>query len=186
MMRRLLTAGVAGVVTSVLAGMPLAALAEEVEINMHTISAEGIGPSIGTVTASDSTNGLVLKLNLQPELRPGPHGFHVHENGSCDPAEKDGAMVAGLAAGGHFDPGNTGNHRGPSGEGHLGDLPVLYIGVDEGGAVPAKHSLVAPRLTVSDIRGRSLMIHESGDNFRDEPKALGGGGARVSCGVIPE
>jgi Cu-Zn family superoxide dismutase len=28
------------------------------------------------------------------------------------------------------------------------------------------------------------MIHEGGDNYADEPKPLGGGGARIACGVV--
>jgi Cu-Zn family superoxide dismutase len=44
--------------------------------------------------------------------------------------------------------------------------------------------LLAPRLKVKDLTGHSLMIHAGGDNFSDEPAALGGGGARVACGMI--
>ncbi len=29
------------------------------------------------------------------------------------------------------------------------------------------------------------MIHAGGDNYSDTPEKLGGGGARVACGVIP-
>ena len=32
--------------------------------------------------------------------------------------------------------------------------------------------------------GRALMIHANGDNYSDIPKKLGGGGARVACGVV--
>ncbi|MGF1609752.1 MAG: superoxide dismutase [Cu-Zn] SodC [Kiloniellales bacterium] len=182
-MHKLLTAGVAGFLAGIAS---LAAQADEVTIEIHKISKDGVGPSIGSVKAMDSDNGLVLQLDLAAELTPGPHGFHVHQNGSCDAAEQDGVMVAGLAAGGHFDPHGSGKHLGPSGEGHLGDLPVLYVEADGNNPKPVKHSLVAPRLTVGDIRGLSLMIHDGGDNFRDEPKPLGGGGARIACGVIPE
>jgi len=28
------------------------------------------------------------------------------------------------------------------------------------------------------------MIHAGGDNYADQPAPLGGGGARVACGVI--
>ena len=38
---------------------------------------------------------------------------------------------------------------------------------------------------MEDVSGRALMIHEGGDNYADEPKPLGGGGARIACGVIP-
>jgi Cu-Zn family superoxide dismutase len=44
--------------------------------------------------------------------------------------------------------------------------------------------VLAPRIKVSDLKGRSLMIHAGGDNYSDSPQKLGGGGARVACGVI--
>lgn len=159
---------------------------EPVVVPIHLISDQGVGKQIGTATLADSQSGfLALKLDLSDELPPGGHGFHVHENPSCDAARKDGAMTAGLAAGGHYDPAGTGKHLGPSGEGHLGDLPIIFVEIDEDGTLPVKHTLVAPRLKVADVRGRSLMIHQFSDNFRDEPKPLGGGGPRIACGVIP-
>ncbi|MDX1711511.1 MAG: superoxide dismutase [Cu-Zn] SodC [Rhodovibrionaceae bacterium] len=168
-----------------LAFMPAsAAQAEEVTVQMHHIDATGMGKPLGTVTAFDSDNGLVLRLDLDDTLSPGAHGFHVHENGTCEPAMKDNKTVPGLAAGGHYDPKGTGTHMGPSGTGHLGDLPVIYVDIDEDGTRPVKRPLVAPRLKVSDIRGKALIIHEGGDNYRDDPKPLGGGGARVACGVV--
>ena len=44
--------------------------------------------------------------------------------------------------------------------------------------------MTANRLKVADVKGRALMIHAGGDNYSDQPKPLGGGGARVACGVI--
>lgn len=184
-MRKTLLAAAAFVLAG-LAGEGSSLAQDEVLIDVHKIDAKGVGAKIGTITAFDTKNGyLALKFGLAAELPPGGHGTHVHENGACGPAEKDGAMVAGLAAGGHFDPAGTGKHLGPSGEGHLGDLPVLYVNVDEDGARPVTHTLVAPRLTLADIRGRAIVIHQNSDNFRDDPKALGGGGARIACGVVP-
>jgi Cu-Zn family superoxide dismutase len=94
--------------------------------------------------------------------------------------EKKGSMTAGEAAGGHFDPTGTGRHEGPYGDGHLGDLPALYVDAEGN----ARHPVLAPRLKVADLKGRVLMVHEGGDNYSDQPKPLGGGGARVACGVI--
>jgi Cu-Zn family superoxide dismutase len=54
--------------------------------------------------------------------------------------------------------------------------------VDDGGH--ATKGVVAPHLTVEQIRGRSIMIHAGGDNYSDTPVPLGGGGARIACGVI--
>ncbi|MHB0777543.1 superoxide dismutase [Cu-Zn] SodC [Halomonas sp. WWR20] len=150
------------------------------DIEMHQVSAEGVGESIGTVHVEDSEYGLKLTPDLSG-LEPGMHGFHVHQNASCEPAEKDGEMTAAAAAGGHFDPQNTGTHAGPYGDGHLGDLPVLMV--DEQGN--ASTPVVAPRLETSDLEGHALMVHEGGDNYSDQP-ALGGGGSRVACGVVQQ
>jgi Cu-Zn family superoxide dismutase len=43
-------------------------------------------------------------------------------------------------------------------------------------------SVVAPRLKASDLRGRALVVHAGGDTYADTPP-LGGGGARIACGV---
>jgi Cu-Zn family superoxide dismutase len=184
-MGRFLVLGVA-VCVSIAFARP--ALAEaQVVVDIYKISIDGIGPQVGTITAFDTANGFLgLEFAVSGVLPPGGHGLHVHENGSCDPAEKDGKMVPGLAAGGHYDPNDTGKHEGPSGNGHLGDLPILYVNVDEDGVQSVIQTLVAPRLKLADIRGLAIVIHEGSDNFRDEPKPLGGGGARIACGVVPK
>ena len=47
----------------------------------------------------------------------------------------------------------------------------------------AKPLVTAPHLTVADVKGRSVIIHAGGDNYSDQPAPLGGGGARIACGV---
>ena len=47
----------------------------------------------------------------------------------------------------------------------------------------ARTRAYAPRLRVSDLSGKALMIHAGGDTYSDTPN-LGGGGARIACGVI--
>jgi superoxide dismutase, Cu-Zn family len=59
-------------------------------------------------------------------------------------------------------------------------LPVLKVD-KEGNATEMMYVL---RLGVDDLRGHALMIHEGGDNYADQPKPLGGGGARIACGVV--
>lgn len=161
------------------------ATANEIVVPMNLISAKGTGSSIGTITLSDTKNGFLrLDLKLSADLPPGGHGFHIHENGDCGVASKDGAVVSGLAAGGHFDPDQTGKHEGPSGHGHKGDLPILFVEKDGDLATETRHSLIAPRLKLADVRGRSIMIHAGSDTYSDTPAPLGGGGARIACGVI--
>ena len=150
-------------------------------IELYKLSPEGVGARIGTVKVAETPYGTLFTPNLHG-LAPGLHGFHLHAEGSCGPGEKDGVMVPGLAAGGHYDPAGTGVHAGPYDEGHLGDLPALYV--DEKGR--ATHPVLAPRLKLTDLRGRSLMIHAGGDNYAGHPDPMGGGGDRVACGVITE
>lgn len=148
------------------------------EITMHEVSPDGVGEVLGTIQIEDTEEGLLLVPGLSG-LKPGEHGFHVHQYPLCDPGEKDGKMVAAATAGGHYDPENTGKHAGPDGDGHLGDLPVLEVNADGIADTP----MVAPRLSVNDLADRSLVIHAGGDNYSDEPEPLGGGGERVACGV---
>ena len=140
----------------------------------------GVGAPVGTITLEDSGGGLVLQPNLKG-LPPGQHGFHLHAKASCAPGEQDGKMAAGIGAGGHFDPDTTKKHLGPDAMGgHKGDLPVLTVAADGS----ATGSLVAPHLKLADLAGHALMIHAGGDNYSDQPKPLGGGGARIACGVV--
>lgn len=170
---------VAAAVTIVILAIAGSANAGQVTVTMHAINASGVGDSVGTITAQDGKYGLALIPDLK-QLSPGKHGFHVHQNPDCGPAEKAGKMAPGVAAGGHYDPAGTGRHEGPAGNGHLGDLPGLLVNGDGTATLP----VVAPRLKVADLKGRALMIHAGGDNYSDQPKKLGGGGARVACGVI--
>jgi len=153
---------------------------ETTTVEIFTATSSGTGPGIGSITVEDTPYGALFTPDLTG-LTPGLHGFHVHENPDCGPREKNGAMVPGLAAGGHYDPAGTGRHEGPYGEGHLGDLPPLYVD-DSGNAI---HPVLAPRLKTADLKGRSLMIHAGGDNYADQPAKLGGGGARMACGIVP-
>jgi superoxide dismutase, Cu-Zn family len=147
---------------------------------INSIDVNGIGPVIGSVTFKDTKYGLIVTPDISG-LPVGVHGWHIHDKGACGLAQHDGKMAAGFAAGGHYDPEHTGKHLGPYGDGgHKGDLPVLIVGTDGAAAIP----VLAPQLKVRDVRGRSLIIHAGGDNYSDRPEPLGGGGARIACGVI--
>jgi len=173
-MKRILT-----VAAAILLMSGVAVAEDKLTIRMFSINSQGAGEPIGTLTAENSPYGTVLHPDLEG-LSPGLHGFHVHQNPSCDPAEKDGRTVAGLAAGGHYDPQNTGSHKGPYAQGHRGDLPALYFDPNGRADLP----VLAPRIQISDLKGRALILHAGGDNYSDQPKALGGGGPRVACGIV--
>jgi len=146
---------------------------------IHRLSPEGVGRKIGYVTLYDTPDG----LRLDPEvsgLPSGYRGFHIHEFGNIEPKPKGGKMVAGGMAGQHYDPAKTGLHLGPYDNGHLGDLPRLYVKPDGTATTP----VVAPRLTLEEVKGRALIIHSGGDNYSDFPVVNGGGKSRIAGGVI--
>lgn len=151
----------------------------DITVPMFMADAKGAGSAIGQVTISESPYGVVFSPALNG-LPPGLHGFHVHQNPSCEPKENDGKMVPALAAGGHYDPQGSKRHDTPWGSGHLGDLPALHVDAEGRASQP----VLAPRLRMVDLAGRSLMVHVGGDNHADHPAPLGGGGPRMACGVI--
>ena len=158
-----------------------AAAHADLVVPMNAVDANGVAAAVGQVVVSETPYGLVFTPALTG-LPAGLHGFHVHENPSCAPKEQEGKPVPALSAGGHYDPAGTKRHGLPWGDGHLGDLPALYV--DAGGT--AAQPVLAPRLKLADLKMRSLMLHAGGDNHADHPAPLGGGGARIVCGVIPD
>lgn len=153
--------------------IPAQTFAAQITVPMNFTTSNDAHESAGTVTITETRYGLLFTPQLTG-LTPGAHGFHIHQNASCDDN--------GMAAGGHFDPKNTGKHLGPyNDKGHLGDLAILYVNPDGSATLPT----LAPRLhSLKSISHRALMVHHSGDNYSDTPEKLGGGGTRMVCGVI--
>lgn len=155
------------------------ALAAELSVPLSTAEKTGPGAAVGTVRIVETLYGLAFYPDLQG-LPPGLHGFHVHEKPSCAPGDNNGTPVPAGAAGGHLDPAGSKKHGEPWGDGHLGDLPPLFVAADGKATAP----VLGPRLKLADVKNRALMVHAGGDNHADHPAPLGGGGARVACGVI--
>jgi Cu-Zn family superoxide dismutase len=160
-------------------GLAAAADAATKTVTVNAIDATGVKAAIGSIKFRDSRQGLVVEPELKG-LPAGLHGFHIHENANCGTGTQNNQTVAGLAAGGHYDPAGTKKHEGPHGAGHLGDMPALWVDSDGSATLP----VLAKRLKTKDISGRSVIIHAGGDNYADAPAALGGGGARIACGLI--
>ena len=157
-----------------------AASAAQVYANIRLATPDGPGAPVGSVVIKDSAAGASFRMTLRG-LPPGQHGFHMHHSDNCDPSMKDGMPVPAGKAGSHEDPNLTLRHEGPSGRGHMGDLPFLTVAADG----TDTEILVAPRIKdVSSMIGHSLVIHAGGDNYSDKPDPLGGGGPRIACGVV--
>lgn len=132
---------------------------------------------VGEVVVINTNYGVAFFPNLKG-VESGAHGFHVHMNADCGATEKG----VGMKAGGHWDPMEAKKHSFPWDDaGHKGDLPALFV--DANGV--AEYPVLAPKIKdIKELKGRSLMVHVGGDNHHDHPKPLGGGGARMICGVI--
>lgn len=179
------------------AGTTPDAVRQQALVQIHRITTDGAAEAVGTLALRQHENGLLAVPMLQG-LEPGPHAMHVHETGDCGPAEKDGTRVPGAAAGGHYDPAGAGSYDGPYADGARGDMPNLFV--EHGGT--ATIPVLAPRLSLDEVRGRSVMIHQGADRYGPHlPGAAtltgghGGhgdemehnhGGMRMFCGVIPE
>jgi Cu-Zn family superoxide dismutase len=150
-------------------GLALTAMAHSDTVTSDVYTTNGT--SVGKIVFEDNKYGLLIKPQLS-RLPAGLHGFHIHQHPDCG----NHAMNAGS----HLDRAATNSHQGPYGEGHLGDLPVLAVASNGAANTP----ILAPRIKTKDIQGHSIMVHEGGDNYSDNPP-LGGGGERIACGKIP-
>ncbi|SDA54450.1 MULTISPECIES: superoxide dismutase family protein [unclassified Janthinobacterium] len=169
-MKRLLTA-------MLVLGAPLA---QAQTVDLFFAGPNGAEQAAGTVSITQTPYGALLTPDLKG-LPAGTHGFHLHDKPSCDATVTDGKPTPAGAAGGHWDPARTAAHKGPyDATGHKGDLPAIYVGADG----TATYPVLAPRLKAEEFKGHALMVHVGGDNHSDHPEKLGGGGARMACGVV--
>jgi Cu-Zn family superoxide dismutase len=135
------------------------------------------GEVVGRATLTPEAQGVRIALEVE-KLPPGPHGFHIHAVGKCDPPDF-------MSAGGHFNPeGRKHGLKNPEGP-HVGDLPNVVVGVDG----TARARTVAPRVTLGagpnslfQPAGTALVIHAGPDDDVTDP--AGNSGDRIGCGVI--
>lgn len=90
--------------------------------------------------------------------------LHIHEGDSC-------CGEGFPATGGHYNPKRTPHPD------HAGDLPPLLV--CDGRAYLAVRT---GRFRVSEIIGRTVVIHGGSDDFHSQP--AGNAGAKIACGVI--
>lgn len=127
-----------------------------------------------------------LKLTLKGKpgvLKPGKHAVHIHEKAACD-------CEGFKCAGGHFDPGPSGNTDPDANHGyHAGDLPSITVNDNGEGVLEA----ITTRVTLSDgpvsilqpEEGTSLMVHANEDPHTPGESGSGhSGGPRLACGTI--
>jgi Cu-Zn family superoxide dismutase len=133
------------------------------------------GKEIGTAVLTETPHGVLIQVDIRG-LPPGPHGFHIHENGTCEGPSFQ-------SAGGHY-AGGGGNHGFHNEDIHVGDLPNVTV-QDDGVLV---HDVLATEVTLSgedlllDRNGSALVIHAQPDDYRTAPS--GSSGDRIACAAI--
>jgi len=138
-----------------------------------------LAPEItGTVIFENVPGGTRVRADIRglPAYKPaqgtsppvGPHGFHIHQFGSCEIGDPENPFQA---AGNHWNPDNQ-----PHGN-HAGDFPVLFSNNGR-----AEMSFFTNRFKPKDVIGKTVIIHQSPDDYRTQP--AGDAGKRLACGVI--
>lgn len=150
--------------------LPAGTAVKEAVVQVKSV---GKGDVRGKITFSVVPGGIKIVGDVDG-LKPGEHGFHVHEHGDCGGAD-------GAAAGGHFNPTNK-KHGGPdSSERHIGDLGNL-VADEQGHAHYERVDTVIALEGENSIIGRSIIIHADRDDYTTQP--TGASGARIGCGII--
>lgn len=140
----------------------------------HIVGAKEPTAIKGLAQFYQKENGVFVSAMVSG-LTPGDHGFHVHENGSCDDAGK--------AAGGHFNPHGVEHGYLPDDgleHAHLGDMGNITIGEDGSGKI----EVLLPHVTLTGdngISGKAVIVHAGEDDFG---QPVGNAGDREACGII--
>lgn len=155
-------------------------------------SAEFIDPDgnmIGNATLTDSTNGVLIRMDLK-NIPEGWHGMHLHQVGDCS----DGAEGF-KASGGHINP--DGNQHGLLNVAgyERADMPNIYAHGDGRATAEFWNSYVRLRPgeaasaavgeggILMDADGFAIIIHAEPDDHQTQP--IGGAGARIACAAFP-
>lgn len=152
---------------------------QQVQSAIARIKGGPLAPQLnGTVIFRSAPRGIWVCVSVSglPQYSPGkdgkqpvgPHGFHIHEGGSCEVGDPKEPFKA---AGEHWNPTNQ-----PHGN-HAGDFPVLF---SNNGA--ASMCFFTDKFRLADAVGKAVIIHESPDDYRSQP--AGNAGKRLGCGII--
>lgn len=132
------------------------------------------GSSAGGVITFDKTDEGIKITAKVTGLKPGKHGFHIHEFGDLSAPDF-------TSAGGHFSPLKN-QHGAPTAQNrHEGDMGNL----EADGSGNAVLEWTDDRISFhghNSVLGRAVIVHENPDDYTTQP--TGNAGGRVAGGVI--
>ena len=120
----------------------------------------------GTVKFYQKANCVlvVADINGLPQTDTNFFGFHIHEGDNCGGIDFSGSK-------GHYNPAGTPHPK------HAGDQSPLMLCGNR-----AQLSFMTDRFKVSEIIGRTVVIHDMPDDFTSQPS--GNSGQKIACGII--
>lgn len=135
------------------------------------------GKETGTVELEETLAGVLITVRLKL-LPPGPHGFHIHDIGRCEPPFASSGKVLNPLNAKH----GLRHEEGPA----MGNMPNLYVAPNGEVAAEVLNPFVtlAPDADGSLVResGTAIIVRTNADDHKTQPE--GNSGAPIACGVI--
>ncbi len=131
----------------------------------------------GDVIVNNYRSGVKLQAEFT-KLPPGKHGFHIHKAGDLR-----GEGCQGLCE--HYDIGKNSHGGAPDhkGERHTGDLGNIEL---KNGIFKKEYYIKG--ITVNDLWGRSIIVHEDEDDLGkgsfEDSLVTGHSGKRIGCALF--
>ncbi len=108
-------------------------------------------------------------------LKPGPHGFHIHETGDCSADDF-------TSAGGQFNP-HEDQHGAPTdAQHHAGDFGNVEASAKGVVSMELEMDVVLKPGAPDSVTGKAVVVHAGADDLKSQPS--GAAGPRVACGVV--
>jgi len=127
----------------------------------------------GLVTFTKEGDNIKVVADIQ-NLKPGSHGFHIHQYGDCSAPDAS-------SAGDHFNPAGLEHGARTDSVRHTGDFG--NIEADENGNAHVEFTDSFISFTgENSIIGKAVIVHEKADDLKSQPS--GNAGSRLACGVI--
>merc|ERR1711981_12891 len=145
---------------------------------------EGLDNVWGTVFLEETSEGVFISGKIHG-LKPGLHGFHVHQEGNLDNNCK--------ASGGHYNPEGNSHSAPTSASRHVGDLGnVVTNRFGQTNVNIFDDVITLDTTSENSIANRAFVVHLGEDDLgipglldgNSGSLGTGNAGARVACGII--